>query len=67
MNKKVKADKSQYYFGNVYLKWFLFKSKEIKPQSADRIECTYNKRFRTTDIVDMDIRTLVKFYYTLFL
>lgn len=61
MNKKVKVDKSQYKFSNVYLKWFLFKSKEIKPQSADRIECTYNKRFRSSDIADMDIRTFDNF------
>lgn len=33
--------KIKYTFANVFHHWFLFKLKQIKPQSADRIEVTY--------------------------
>ena len=38
----VPADK-QVSFKLVYDGWFLTKINAIKPQSVDRIECTYNK------------------------
>lgn len=48
--------KIKYTFANVFHHWFLFKLKQIKPQSADRIEVTYNKYFRDAAIAGMDIR-----------
>lgn len=32
-------------FGEIYEKWFLMKLKVIKPQSCDRLECTYNRYY----------------------
>lgn len=48
--------KVKFTFSNVYKHWFLFKLKQIKPQSADRIEVTYNKYFKKEPIAKMDVR-----------
>lgn len=45
-------------FGEIYKKWFLMKMNCIKPQSLDRIECTYNKYYRDTSIESMPLHKL---------
>ena len=37
-------------FSNVYWMWFSMKSGKIKPQSLDRIECTYKRYFNNNTI-----------------
>ena len=37
-------------FGEVYRMWFLMKMNSVKPQTLDRIECTYNRYYRDSRI-----------------
>ena len=48
--------KVKFTFSNVFRHWFMLKLNQIKPQSADRIEVTYNKYFKNDSIAKMDIR-----------
>lgn len=52
----------KYSFGVVYVRWFSLKMKEVKPQTADRIEVTYNKYFKDSDIVYKDMRKIDNLY-----
>lgn len=54
--EKEYTEKIKFTFSNVFHHWFLFKLNQIKPQSADRIEVTYNKYFRDEPIARMDVR-----------
>lgn len=42
-------------FREVYGRWFVYKMGQIKPQSLDRIECTFNRYYKDADIADMHI------------
>ena len=54
--------KVKYTFSNVFRHWFLLKLSQIKPQSADRIETTYNKYFKNDTISKKDVRSFDTFY-----
>lgn len=54
--EKEYAQKVKFTFSNVFHHWFMFKLNQIKPQSADRIEVTYNKYFKNKPIASMDVR-----------
>lgn len=56
--EKEYIDKTKFTFSNVFRHWLLFKLKQIKPQSVDRIEITYNKYFRDKPISNMDVRLI---------
>lgn len=45
-------------FCDVYKAWFMTKINRIKPQSVDRIEVTYNKYYRDSDLVSMPVHTI---------
>lgn len=45
-------------FCDVYKAWFMTKINRIKPQSVDRIEVTYNKYYRESDLVSMPVHTI---------
>lgn len=62
----VPADK-QVSFKLVYDGWFLTKINAIKPQSVDRIECTYNKYYVNNAITDMPVHQLNEVYIYQFL
>lgn len=51
-------EKVKFTFSGVYSRWFLLKLEGVKPQTADRIEYTYNKYFRDDPIGSMDIRRM---------
>ena len=53
----VPADK-QVIFKLCYDGWFLTKINTIKPQSVDRIECTYNKYYADSDIINMPVHQI---------
>lgn len=36
-------------FAEVYAKWFIMKSNKVRPDTLDRIECTYRKYFLADD------------------
>lgn len=42
------APRQEVTFREVYERWFLMKLKVIKPQSCDRLECTYNRYYAGT-------------------
>lgn len=54
--------KVKYTFANLYKLWFKLKLKENRPQSCDRIECTYNKYFKDNSIADFDLRNINNLY-----
>ena len=62
----VPADK-QVSFKLVYDGWFLTKINAIKPQSVDRIECTYNKYYANNAITDIPVHQLNEVYIYQFL
>lgn len=37
-------------FVEVYRKWFMMKMRVVKPQTLDRIECTYNRYYKGTEL-----------------
>lgn len=39
----------------MYQQWFLMKLKEIRDQSCDRIECTYNKYYAGTGFIETNV------------
>lgn len=45
-------------FEEVYKKWFLMKIHVIKAQSCDRIECTYNKYYKGSLLVDLHVSVM---------
>ena len=53
---------NQVIFKNVYSAWFQVKINSIKPQSVDRIECTYNKYYANTSIIDMPVHKINEVY-----
>ena len=55
-------ERIKFTFYNVYHHWFMLKLKEIKPQSADRIEVTYNKYFKNQALDLMDLRALDTYF-----
>ena len=55
-------ERIKFTFYNVYHHWFMLKLKEIKPQSADRIEVTYNKYFKNQALDLMDLRTVDTYF-----
>ncbi|MBQ7304165.1 MAG: site-specific integrase [Alphaproteobacteria bacterium] len=61
--EKEYSDKIKFTFANVFHHWFLFKLNQIKPQSADRIEVTYNKYFKNEPLSKMDIRKFDTLFY----
>lgn len=48
----------KFTFSNLYLHWFQLKLKEVRPQTADRIEYTYKKYFLSDSISSLDFRAL---------
>lgn len=48
----------QVSFETAYRGWFKTKINRIRPQSVDRIECTYNKYFACSDFVKMSVHLL---------
>ncbi len=40
--------------------WFRMKMKRIKPQSIDRIECTYNRYYRNSDFEKMSVHNITE-------
>lgn len=48
------------YFNDVYVSWFKAKMNTIKPQSLDRIECTYNRYFLNSDFVKMPLHLITE-------
>lgn len=38
-------------FNDIYQRWFLLKTRRIKPESVDRIECTFKRYFLYDDIL----------------
>lgn len=49
-------------FGDAYKKWFRMKMGTIRPQSLDRIEVTYNRYYRGTDIETADVSAIDTVY-----
>lgn len=37
-------------FAEIYKKWFLMKMRTVKPQTLDRIECTYNRYYKGMEL-----------------
>lgn len=58
---------NQVIFKNVYTAWFHVKINSIKPQSVDRIECTYNKYYSSSSIIDMPVHKINEVYIYQFL
>lgn len=54
-------------FEQCYKMWFLSKMHKIKPQSLDRIEVTYNKYYRDTDICSKYVHSFNEDYICAFL
>lgn len=54
-------------FGEVYKQWFKSKMNTIKPQSLDRIECTFNRYYRDSDISSMYVHKFDEDYINKFL
>lgn len=48
----------QVSFETAYRKWFKTKINQIRPQSVDRIEVTYNKYYAYSDFVKMPVHSL---------
>lgn len=61
----VTLDDCPYTFSDIYLKWFLMKMKKIKPQSLDRLECTYRRWF--LDIASVSLYSFTEKYCADFL
>ncbi len=58
-------------FSEVYIKWMGYKSGQVKGQSLDRIECTYNKYYVSSPLVSMTLNnitenTVIDFFNSLF-
>lgn len=58
-------------FLEVYNKWIIYKSGQIKGQSLDRIECTYNKYYAGNPLVSMTLNnisenTVIDYFNNLF-
>ena len=47
-------------FVEVYKKWFVMKMRTVKPQTLDRIECTYNRYYKDTEF---EIRQLHEIHH----
>lgn len=47
-------------FSVVYRKWFLMKMNIVKPQSLDRIECTYNRYYLLSDFVALPVHEVTE-------
>lgn len=62
----VPADK-QVRFKTAYDGWFITKVNTIKPQSVDRIECTYNKYYADSSITDIPVHQINEVYIYQFL
>lgn len=45
-------------FYAAYRKWFLLKMKTIKPESLDRIECTFNRYYRDDEICSTSLHLI---------
>lgn len=54
-------------FKETYNKWFLMKMHKIKPQSLDRIECTFNKYYKDKAICSMYLHQIDEKYIYNFL
>ena len=54
-------------FRETYNKWFLMKMHKIKPQSLDRIECTFNKYYKDKEICSMYLHHIDEKYIYNFL
>lgn len=54
-------------FKETYNKWFLMKMHKIKPQSLDRIECTWNKYYKEKDICNIYLHDIDEKYIYNFL
>ncbi len=48
----------QMTFQEVYQKWFLMKLNVIKSQSCDRIECTYNRYYKNSELEQTNISAI---------
>ena len=57
----------QVSFKLCYDGWFLTKINTIKPQSVDRIECTYNKYYINSSMIDMPVHQINEVYIYQFL
>lgn len=57
----------QVTFIEVYKRWFLLKMKSIKPESLDRIECTFNKYYRDDEICSIALHLIDNEYIVSFL
>lgn len=58
---------NQVIFKDAYLGWFRMKINTIKSQSVDRIECTYNKYYANSDIINMPVHQINEVYCYQFL
>lgn len=45
-------------FSDIYKKWMKYKSGQIKGQSLDRMECTYNKYYSDSSLVSLHINDI---------
>lgn len=57
----------QVSFKKCYDGWFITKVNSIKPQSVDRIECTYNRYYAGTKINEMPVHQINEVYIYQFL
>ncbi|MCM1440010.1 MAG: site-specific integrase [Roseburia sp.] len=60
-------DNEQVSFYAAYRKWFLYKMKTIKPESLDRIECTFNRYYRDDEICITSLHLIDNEYIVSFL
>ena len=54
-------------FCDVYKLWFAYKSGQVKAQSLDRIECTYNRYYRHSSLLDKRLTQISEETVVLFL
>lgn len=47
-------------FSECFRKWFLMKMNLVKPQSLDRIECTYNRYYRNSSLEIMPVHDITE-------